>query len=115
MKIFPSFLATAFVLTGFCPAASIRTDAGFYANSLATGDSISSGPAAIGFDVTYFGTTYNSLFVNTDGTVTFNSPLGSAGFTNLTDDGIPMIAPFYADVDTTTAGLVSGATSLVSS
>ena len=50
--------------------------------------------------INFFGTNYTSLFINTNGNVTFGSaqstytPAGMAGVTR------PMIAPFFADVDT---------------
>src|SRR5436190_1210963 len=58
----------------------------------------------------YFGTTYSSLFVNNNGNVTFGSSTGQFTPTGLGADyeGLPIIAPFFADVDT--RGLLSGVT-----
>ena len=49
----------------------------------------------------FFGTTYNSLFINTNGNVTFNNALST--FTPFALTGAtsnPIIAPYFADVDT---------------
>ena len=84
---------------------------GFDANTLAANDDGSTGVITLPFDVNFFGTTYSSLFVNNNGNVTFNAaqstftPFGvGAGYI-----GQPIIAPFFADVDTRGEG--SGLTS----
>lgn len=61
------------------------------------------GPAGLNF----FGTSYTSLYINNNGNVTFNAPSGT--FTPSTiDAGLnnPIIAPFWADVDTRGRGAV---------
>ena len=53
----------------------------------------------IPFDFELYGTTYNSLYINNNGNVSFDNPYSwytSAGF----PIGTPMIAPFWGDVDT---------------
>ena len=47
-----------------------------------------------------FGTTYNSMFVNTNGNVTFNSGLYAYTPGVITAGSTPIFAPFWADVDT---------------
>lgn len=62
-------------------------------------DDGSFGPVALGFDFSLFGTVYNSAYINTNGNLTFNAPLGTftpSGFPINT----PMVAAFWADVDT---------------
>jgi hypothetical protein len=56
----------------------------------------------VGFTMNFFGTISNSVFVNNNGNVTFNEPLATASPFSLASDanGIPIIAPFFADVDT---------------
>ncbi|MCC3159316.1 T9SS type A sorting domain-containing protein [Hymenobacter sp. 15J16-1T3B] len=57
------------------------------------------GPVSLGWDFSLFGNTYNSVYVNTNGNITFNAGLGtysSSGFPIST----PMVAAFWADVDT---------------
>jgi hypothetical protein len=63
------------------------------------GDDNSVGPVALGFNFSLYGTTYNSCYINTNGNITFGqavSVYSPTGFPYAT----PMIAPFWADVDT---------------
>ncbi|MCC7050118.1 MAG: VCBS domain-containing protein [Alphaproteobacteria bacterium] len=83
--------------------------AGFGENTVPVGDDNSFPQEAPGIDISsvftgglnFFGTTYNALFVNNNGNITFTGPLNTftpsqigAGF------NAPIIAPFWADVDT---------------
>ncbi|MGA2012481.1 MAG: nidogen-like domain-containing protein [Solirubrobacteraceae bacterium] len=54
----------------------------------------------IGFNLNLFGAEYNSVYVNTNGNVTFSEPLAEYTPQSLTTFGSPIIAPFFADVDT---------------
>lgn len=61
----------------------------------------SSGSVEIGFPIEFFGRTYEELFVNMDGNVSFTGPSPTFESDALTDvTRLPMIAPFLADVDT---------------
>ena len=86
-------------------AAAIRGGA-FNANTLPANDDSSTGAVSIGFDANFFGLNFNQLFVNNNGNVTFDSPLGTFTPFNLTSTGRQIIAPFFADVDT--RGIGSG-------
>jgi hypothetical protein len=84
---------------------------GFDSTVLPANDDGYSSQIVLPFSVDFYGTTYDSLFVNNNGNLTFNSgqsaytPYGlGAGYT-----GQPIIAPFFADVDTRGPG--SGLTS----
>lgn len=49
----------------------------------------------------FFGTNYQGFYINNNGNITFNSSLSEYTPFGLTGDtGIPIIAPFFADVDT---------------
>lgn len=79
---------------------------GFNANSYPANDDGYTGFLSLGFTANYFGTDYTGLFANNNGNVTFNSgqstytPYGlGSGYT-----GQPIIAPFFADVDTRGTG-----------
>ena len=68
----------------------------------------------------FFGTTFTSLFINNNGNITFNQPFGDFTPTAITGNtSNPIIAPFFADVDTTgvsgniTPGDTSRGTNLV--
>jgi hypothetical protein len=77
-------------------------------NRARTGETFA-GPVDIGFPINFFGQTYDELFVNMDGNVSFVAPVpdfSPAGLSGPT--GTPMIAPFLADIDTfdSASGLV---------
>ncbi|MCX6955123.1 MAG: VPDSG-CTERM sorting domain-containing protein [Verrucomicrobia bacterium] len=74
--------------------------AGFNSNSMARNDDDSTGLVSIGFNINFFGTTYNNLYVNNNGNLTFNTPWASWVPFNLYTTGVPIIAPFFSDVDT---------------
>jgi hypothetical protein len=79
--------------------------AGFGANNLPANDDGSTGLVPIGFGVNFAGMTWNDLYVNNNGNVTFGNPLGTYTPSDLTTNtAIPIIAPFYADVDTRAVG-----------
>ncbi|WP_461096943.1 nidogen-like domain-containing protein [Spirosoma luteolum] len=62
-------------------------------------DDNSIGPIALGWDFSLFGSVYNSVYINTNGNITFSAPLSqytATGFPIST----PMVAPFWSDVDT---------------
>ncbi|MGO9898628.1 MAG: Ig-like domain-containing protein [Solirubrobacteraceae bacterium] len=58
----------------------------------------------IGFNINFYGTEYNSVYINNNGNVTFSEPLAQFTPSDLTTFGSPIIAPFFADVDTRGAG-----------
>ena len=74
---------------------------GFDTNSLAANDDGSTGLVDIGFNINYFGSTNSRLYVNNNGNVTFDAPLRQFTPFGLSKPlGTPIIAPFFADVDT---------------
>jgi len=90
---------------------AIRDLPGFTANSvmleagvLNAHNNNGSSPTAfnVGFTMNFFGTVNDSVFINNNGNITFNEPLATDSPFNLATDtnGIPIIAPFFADVDT---------------
>jgi Nidogen-like len=52
------------------------------------------------FAVNFFGNTYNGLYVNNNGNVTFNGPVSTFTPNPFPISSQPMIAPFWGDVDT---------------
>ncbi len=78
--------------------------AGFDSIILPRNDDQSSGVTPVGFNLNFFGTVFSNLFVNNNGNVTFNAPLFSFTPFPIVTNGIPIIAPFFADVDTLTNG-----------
>lgn len=74
-------------------------------NTLPANDDNSAGPVDIPFALTFFGQPYTQLWVNNNGNVTFNGPLSTYTPSDITGDtGLPIIAPFFADVDTRGTG-----------
>jgi hypothetical protein len=85
-------LGTNIVTTGGGNAANVgqadgRNDDGYMALDL-------------GFNVTFFGQTYNSLFINNNGSVSFGSGISAYVPTGVTGVNAPIISPFFGDVDT---------------
>ncbi len=89
-------------------AQAVRTDAtvaGFATNTLPRNDDGSSATAVpIGFSVNFAGTNWTELWVNNNGNVTFGNSLSQYTPSDLTSaTGIPIIAAYFADVDTRAA------------
>ena len=57
----------------------------------------------LGFNVTFFGNTYSSLYINNNGNVSFNSGIAAYIPTGPTGANAPIISPFFGDVDTRNA------------
>lgn len=77
---------------------------GFDANTVPRNDDGSTGLVDIGFSVNFFGETYSQLYVNNNGNVTFDAALATFTPFSLTSTNRVIIAPFFADVDTRSAG-----------
>ena len=85
-------------------AQAIRNNGGFMSNTLAANDDGSTGLVPIGFVVDFFNVVTGNLFVNNNGNITFDFALGSFTPFDLTSTGQQIIAPFFADVDTSITG-----------
>jgi hypothetical protein len=98
---------------------AIRDLPGFHANVFPVGgsgttqvfaggrtDDGSSNAVNVGFTLNFFGVTTSTVFVNCNGNITFNQPFSTFTPTalNSNNGGIPIIAPYFADVDTRPAG-----------
>lgn len=83
-------------------------DAGYGTLAMSRNDDGSSNAIALPFTVNFFGQSYSSLFINNNGNVSFNSRLGTYTPAPFPIASQPMIAPYWADVDTscTTCGAV---------
>lgn len=79
---------------------------GFSSYTLAGNDDGSTNSVSLPFAITFYGHTYSSLFINNNGNFTFNGPLGEFTPRSLNQLGQPMIAPFWADVDTRVGNLM---------
>jgi hypothetical protein len=80
--------------------APLLTDASFSASTLGPSDDGSSTAVDLGFSLTFGGQSYAQVYVNNNGNLTFGAALGQYTPSALNDLGVPIIAPFFADVDT---------------
>ena len=80
-----------------CGANLVDTSVGRF---LDRNDDGSSDEIDLPFDVTIAGRTFSSAWVNNNGNITFDGPLGTFTPYDLANTSAPMIAPFFADVDT---------------
>lgn len=86
-------------------AQALRTFTGSTANSFAANDDNVLSGLNIGFGINFFGNTFTQLNLSNNGNVQFNSSFGTFTPFNLTGPtGNPIIAPFFADVDTRAPG-----------
>jgi Tol biopolymer transport system component len=96
-------------VAGLSPASALAQGPivpGFNANSLPGNDDGSTGQVAIGFPspINFFGSSASTLFVNNNGNVTFDQPLSTFTPFILNSTNLRIIAPFFADVDTSGTG-----------
>lgn len=63
-------------------------------------DDGSAGPVDLGFSINFGGQSYSQLYVNNNGNLTFGTSLSQYTPSTLEDLSLPIIAPFFADVDT---------------
>src|SRR5262245_9912802 len=95
-------LVALFAADRSADAGAIR--AGFNSSSLAANDDGSTDLEAIGFTVNFFGISFTDLYVNNNGNITFDFPLSTYTPFDLNSTGQQIIAPFFSDVDTRSAG-----------
>jgi hypothetical protein len=95
-----AFLASLLPIVAFAQA----IEPGFNGNTLPANDDGSVGPVAIGFTLNFFGVNRNSIYVNNNGNVTLDSALSTFTPFDLNSTGQEIIAPYFADVDTSAAG-----------
>jgi hypothetical protein len=73
---------------------------GFGTNSVFRNDDQGVGPIALPFAINFYGTTYNNYYANTNGNITFQSVFGTFTPSFFPGAPQPIIAPWWADVDT---------------
>lgn len=109
---FMAVLSAAAVLAGgltgspatAAPSGALVAEADCIANPLPANDDSSTAPVLLPFKVNFYGTSYDRLYVNNNGNVTFNAPLSTYTPFGLASTNTPIIAPFFADVDTRGGG-----------
>jgi hypothetical protein len=113
------FLAPALALFSATPAAAVGnavlpTNPGpgnspvvinnYVQNIFPPNDDGSTALTPLGFHIDFFGQNFGSAYVNNNGNITFTAPLHTFTPSDLTTFGSPIVAPFFADVDTSTGG-----------
>ena len=99
-------LAIALAASLAAPAhAGAIHDAGLFTSVLAANDDGSTGPVGLGFAANINGTSYLNTYVNNNGNITFTGALSTftPGAISTGSFG-PIIAAFFADVDTRASG-----------
>jgi hypothetical protein len=100
------FIFAAAAALAASPALAQEVVPGFTASTVGPCDDCATSAVPLGFSVNFFGNTYLNTFVSSNGYVTFNS--GQTAFTptglGASYTGQPIIAPFFADVDTRGTG-----------
>ena len=80
-------------------------DAGLFTTVLPANDDSSTGQVGLGFTALINSTNYTQTYVNNNGNITFNNPLGTFTPSAISSGSFgPIIAPFFADVDTRAVG-----------
>jgi hypothetical protein len=98
-------LAAATALTMSAAHAGAVHDASLFTTVLPANDDGSTGLVNLGFNAKINSTTYSQTYVNNNGNVTFNASLATFTPAAISSGAFgPIIAPFFADVDTRSAG-----------
>lgn len=80
---------------------------GFDGQVLPATDDGSSGPVQLGFTLNFYGRSFSLAYINNNGNVTLDNPLSSFTPFELQRSSRAILAPFFADVDTTSTGRVT--------
>jgi hypothetical protein len=102
-----ALLATLVLGAGTAAAApGVVQDLAGCDTELPANDDDSTDAVPLGFTANVFDAEYTDVFVNNNGNVTFGAPLGEFTPFDFRESGEAMLAPFFADVDTTGTGQV---------
>jgi hypothetical protein len=108
--LFGSMLLAGTVTLNAAYAIDLRTGFGGSADygelSQLPNDDGSSSQLNLPFSLNFFGSNYSTFWANNNGNITFGGPLDVFTPEPFPISGQPMIAPFWADVDTRTGGAV---------
>jgi hypothetical protein len=102
-----SVLVLALAAAAAADGQSQAVRSGFSSSTLAGNDDGSTGWTAFGFTLNFFGTFYTGGYLNNNGNITFTGPMGTYTPFPIVTTGVPMLAPFFADVDTRAGPLMA--------
>lgn len=90
---------------------------GFTNNALPAEDDAPSSMADMSLAVNFYGVWYSNVWVNNNGNITFNGSLSTYSPVALNGSGVPIISPYWADVDTSNpnSAVVTYGTNIVDS
>lgn len=95
----------AFAVSATLAQAGAIHDAGLFTNVLGANDDGSTGLVGLGFTANINGTDYTQTYVNNNGNITFDNSLSTFTPSAISNGAYgPIIAPFFADVDTRGTG-----------
>ncbi len=102
MKTWARYFAAAALFALPVSAQAGTVDSGFRDFTFPANDDGATGALSLGFTANFFGNSYSNAFVSNNGYLTFNSGQGTYTPSGLGTDysGQPIIAAFFADVDT---------------
>ncbi len=92
--------STTFIILTPALGSPLEDAAGLTSSTLDPNDDSSAGPVNLGFSVNFGGQSYSQVYVNNNGNLTFGASLSEYTPAALADLSLPIIAPFFADVDT---------------
>lgn len=95
-------LAAVVAMPTFVVADTIR--GGFDSSTLARNDDGSTELVSVGFELDFFGVTSSQVYVNNNGNITLDQALSTYTPFDLNATSQQIIAPFFADIDTRSAG-----------
>lgn len=101
-KISLTVLASLFACSTYAAAGAVATTGFTSLGTVDVCDDCYTGAVALGFTANFFGNTSTDIYVSNNGYITFGNGQGTYTPTGLTANysGAPIIAPFFADVDT---------------
>jgi len=100
-------LIAVLILGGSNLAVAEPIRSGFNLANLPAMDDASSTAINLGFTVDLYGKSYNQVYVNENGNISFTNPIAAFTPIPLANSTTPIIAPFFADVDLSLAGDLS--------
>ena len=115
LKLAMTTIAASLLLAlplSYAQAAAIH-DSGLFTTNFPGNDDGSVGLVNVGFNMNFFGNSWNQLYVNNNGNVTFTGALGTYTPFGITGGSLAMLAPFFADVDTRVGNTVTYGTNVL--
>lgn len=101
---YKAIVGAAVLSVALSSAGTAQILAGFNGTTFPGNDDGSTFVGSPGFSLNFFGTTYTTFWLNNNGNITFTGSLSTYTPFPIVGLGTPMIAPFFADVDTRGGG-----------